>query len=375
MKSLRQISNRLISDNNYITQAIGALLSSWWNIAPAAAALAVTGYFFHAIARWCYDGKFTSPEGIAHKVVCIAVATVVFVVVWRCISKMNRIFSLRRQETRITINQVIVLATFGLWIAFVIFALGIKQNGNGFLIVSIAGSVLGWIFQDTIKSVAAFFYLRANGLLQIGDWIEVKSNGINGIVRSITLTTVLVENWDTTTSAFPTYILQASHFHNNQRMLEGKTHGRLMSRTFYIDTEWIHPVSADEAQRIRTLIDADECFKDAVIRPGESNAAMLRRYVYHWLMNNVHVCQMPRLFVTWKEPTAEGLPLHVYAFITDTKWDAFEWQQAAITEHIIGALAAFNLQLYQSPSGYDASNSNIHLSGSKADYRKETELL
>lgn len=375
MKSLHQISNRLISGNNYITQAIGALLSSWWNITPAIATIAVATYFFHSITGWCAEGKFSPPEGVAHKAACIAVATVVFAVVWRCISEMNKIFSLRRQETRITVNQIIVLATFGLWIASVVFALGIRQDGNGFLIVSIAGSVLGWIFQDTIKSVAAFFYLRANGLLRIGDWIEVRSSGINGIVRSITLTTVLVENWDTTTSAFPTHILQSSHFHNNQRMLDGKTHGRLMSRTFCIDTEWIHAVGTDEARRIREAVDADNCFKEAVIRPGESNAAMLRRYIYHWLMHNTHVCQLPRLFVTWKEPTAEGMPLHVYAFITDTRRDAFEWQQAAVTEHVIGAIAAFGLRLYQSPSGYDASNSNIHISGPRADYRKEDEQL
>ena len=103
-------------------------------------------------------------------------------------------------------------------------------------IITVFGAVLGWIFQDTIKSVAAFFYLRANGLLQIGDLIAVPAKGIEGFVRTISLTTVTIENWDTTTSAFPTFILHADHFKNSQRMLEGKTLGRLMKKTFIIDS-------------------------------------------------------------------------------------------------------------------------------------------
>lgn len=79
-------------------------------------------------------------------------------------------------------------------------------------IIGVVGAVLGWIFQDTIKSVAAFFYLRANGLLQIGDLISVPSKDIEGFVRNISLTTVTIENWDTTTSSFPTYILHSEHF-------------------------------------------------------------------------------------------------------------------------------------------------------------------
>ena len=149
-------------------------------------------------------------------------------------------------------------------------------------------------------------------------------------------------------------------------MLEGRTHGRLMSKSFIIDTGWIHNVSEEEAESIKKNIDTH----DFLIQPGELNIHLYRRYIYHWLMQNPHICQLPRLFVTWKEQTNEGLPLHIYAFINDTKWEAYEWQQSAIIEHVIQALSLFNLQLYQSPSGYDTSNSNIHLTDTKVNYRK-----
>lgn len=367
----RKLSHKCMSGKWYLLQIAGAILKSIWcftiTMLAVCVSLAFLGPKIHE--RVCCH-NYASPSAMIYKVGIIAVSCTLFGISAYVITNLNKLYSLRKQETRITVSQIILLAIFGFCLASIVFALGIKKDDNSFIIVSTFGAVLGWIFQDTIKSVAAFFYLRANGLLKIGDWIEVKSHGINGIVRSITLTTVQIENWDTTTSAFPVYILHAEHFKNNQRMLAGKTHGRQMARTFIIDTGWIHPLSDKETICLRNNLDTDVCFKLSAIKKGELNIHAFRRYLYHWLMQHTHVCQQPRLFVTWKEQTKEGLPLHIHIFINDTKWEAFEWQQSEITEHVIQALDMFNLQLYQSPSGYDASNSNIHLTEVEANYRK-----
>lgn len=367
----RTLSHKCLSGKWYLLQIAGAILKSSWcfiiTMLVVCVSLAFLGPKIHE--RVCCH-NYASPSAMIYKVGIIAVSCTLFGISAYVITNLNKLYSLRKQETRITVSQIILLAIFGICLASIVFALGIKKDDNSFIIISTFGAVLGWIFQDTIKSVAAFFYLRANGLLKIGDWIEVKSHGINGIVRSITLTTVQIENWDTTTSAFPVYILHAEHFRNNQRMLAGKTHGRQMARTFIIDTGWIHPLSDEETICLRNNLDTDVCFKLSAIKKGELNIHAFRRYLYHWLMQHTHVCQQPRLFVTWKEQTKEGLPLHIHIFINDTKWEAFEWQQSEITEHVIQSLEMFNLQLYQSPSGYDASNSNIHLTEVEANYRK-----
>lgn len=367
----RKLSHQYLSGKWYLLQIVGAILKSAWcfTITMVAAGVCLAFLGPKILDRVC-NHNYASPSDMIYKVGLIAVSCTLFSISAYVITNLNKLYSLRKQESRITISQIILLAIFGICLISIVFALGIKKDDNSFIIISTFGAVLGWIFQDTIKSVAAFFYLRANGLLKIGDWIEVKSHGINGIVRSITLTTVQIENWDTTTSAFPVYILHAEHFKNNQRMLDGKTHGRQMAKTFIIDTGWIHTLSQEEACYLRTHLDTDECFKQSTIVPGELNIHAFRRYLYHWLMQNTHVCQQPRLFVAWEEQSSEGLPLHIHLFINDTKWEAFEWQQSEITEHIIQTLDMFNLQLYQSPSGYDASNSNIHLTNIKANYRK-----
>ena len=94
--------------------------------------------------------------------------------------------------------------------------------------------------------------------------------------------------------------------------------------------------------------------------------------MYHWLMSRERVSQRPRLIVRWQEQRPEGMPLQVYAFITEGSVVPFEWEQSQIVEHIIMSAEWFNMNLYQTPSGYDASNSNIYMSSQPATYRKES---
>lgn len=309
----------------------------------------------------------------------LAAATLAVLIVWHVVRVLNPIYCLRKKETRITWSQIFLLLPFGGWLLVLIGVLNVNKNSPSYIIVSVIGVVLGWIFQDTIKSVVAFFYLRANDLLKIGDWIEVPSRGIDGMVKSITLTTVRIENWDTTTSAFPIYILHSEHFKNYQKMLEGKTHGRQMKKTFIIDTGWIHTMSMEELDKLYGIMQTIspekkeflEWFANKHAKPGVMNIELYRQYIYHWLMHHKHVSHEPRLIVRWLEQVPEGMPLQIYAFITDCSLASFEWQQSQIIEHVIETLAWFNLQLYQAASGYDASNSNIMLVKEKANYRRD----
>lgn len=358
----RKLSDRYLSSRGVLQQIFGALMKSRWSMLSAVSIL------FILILLQCLPDISSIIKTATIVICCILFGVTSYVVV-----NLNKIYSLRKMETRITWSQIILLAVFAACLAISVFTLGIEKDSNGYLILTVAGSVLGWIFQDTIKSVAAFFYLRANGLLQIGDLITVPSCGIEGFVRTISLTTVTVENWDTTTSAFPTYILHSEHFKNSQRMLEGKTLGRLMQKAFVIDTGWFHPLTEMDVERLKMTLDVDECFIKHTIKIGALNMEVFRQYVYYWMMNNQHVIQQPRLIVRWLEQTDNGMPLQIFAYLSDTMLDAFEWRQCQIIEHIVKAMGWFDLQLYQSPSGYDTSNSNLFITRQAADYRKKNE--
>lgn len=311
---------------------------------------------------------------IVFRCLLVLLSTLTLIGVWYVVTCLNQIYNLRKQEARITWSQIALLTAFGLWIIVVICSLNLqKENPMDTAIIGVVGAVLGWIFQDTIKSVAAFFYLRANGLLQIGDLISVPSKDIEGFVRNISLTTVTIENWDTTTSSFPTYILHSEHFKNSQRMMDGKTLGRLMKKTFIIDSGWIYPLTQQNVERLKKELDLNDYVVKKIVKIGALNIEAFRLYLYHWLMEHPHVSQQPRLMVRWLQQTEEGMPLQLFAYLTDTMLDVFEWRQSEIIEHVIKAMGWFDLCLYRSPSGYDVSNSNIFLTNHRADYHKKDE--
>jgi len=52
-------------------------------------------------------------------------------------------------------------------------------------------------------------------------------------------------------------------------------------------------------------------------------------------------------------PTEHGLPLELYVFSRDQEWSHYEAIQADIFDHVLAIAAAFDLRVYQSPSGGD----------------------
>ena len=297
-------------------------------------------------------------------------------------SRLIDVFNLRKNDIGITWCYVIILAAIGLWIICFVLIFDIKGDGKVAAAIGIIGGVLGWIFQDKLKGVITFFHLRLHHLLAVGDWLVVDKLGVDGKVQRMTLTSVTIYNWDTTTSTIPISALQSEHFINKQNMMDGRTYGRRMLKNFVLDTGWFRVLSDEEINKIKETIETGEgndrnsismnLLSDE-IHEGMLNAQLYRLYIYHWLMNHPHISQRPLLIVRWMDQKEGGMPLQIYAFITDSTLAQFEWQQSQIIEHIIKSLDWFGLRLYQSPSAYDVSNSNIYLTKEPADYIKEVK--
>lgn len=314
-------------------------------------------------------------------------------VIWLTIKVCRRlldVFNLRKEGNSITWCYISILVSIGLWIISFVLIFNIEKNGSIATAIGVIGTLLTWIFQDKIKGVVAFFHLRLHHLLKIGDWLKVDKMGVDGEVKQMTLTSVTVYNWDTTTSTIPISALQTEHFVNLQNMMDGRTYGRRMMKTFVLDTGWFRVLSHEEitklTERIKTDKEGNTASKEQArdflsknislneIKDGVTNAQLFRYYIYHWLMNHMHVSQQPRLIVRWMDQKEGGMELQIYAFIVDSNLAAFEWEQSKIIEHIIKSLDWFGLRLYQSPSAYDVSNSNVYLSKEPVDYIKEISI-
>lgn len=293
-----------------------------------------------------------------------------FLVIYVC-RKLTDYCSLKKFEKGITWSQITILLAMGLWILAFLLVFHIHKESHSMLVLGIIGTLLGWIFQDTIKGVVAFIHLRLNHLLEIDDWIAVPKLNVDGEVKHITLTTVTIYNWDTTTSSIPTSVLHSDHFINLQKMTTGKTYGRRMLKTFILDTSWFFQITAEDVERLNKNEELKRYLPEKEIKEGAYNYHLYRLYLYHWLMNHPHVSQQPALVVRWLEQNANGLPLQVYAFIMEGGFSAFEWEQSLIVEHVVESLDWFGLRLYQSPSSYDTGSTDVHITESAAVYRKE----
>lgn len=273
-------------------------------------------------------------------------------------NSLTNIFSLKRKESAITLCQISILFFLGIWIVGILIIFDILRETSDRVYIGGASALLTWIFQDTIKGVVAFIHLRLNNSLHIDDWIQVPKYGVDGEIKRVSLTTVTVYNVDTTTSSIPTSLLHSEHFINIKNMMDGKTYGRRMYKTFILDTDRFHTITKEEAEHLRGQKSITQYLSKDEIVEGCINAHLFRLYLFHWLMNHPKVSQQPRLIVCWSEQVESGMPLLVYAFITDCSLAAFEWQQSQIIEHIIESLNWFGLCLFQSPSSHDVNNNH-----------------
>ncbi len=343
MSFLTKIAKKNIASGRLGRQIFGSLIE--WNTASFLA------FVFLVIPLSAGITLILSPGNYIPFLYLLGLDLAVWLIV-KCCRRLSGVFSLNKQEAGITWCQIAILAAIISWLIGFVLIFHIHRHPAAAAVFGVAGSVAGWIFQDKLKGVVAFVHLRMHHLLNIGDWIQVPKYNADGEVKAVTLTTVTILNWDTTTSTIPISDLQSDHFINLQNMAEGKTYGRRMMKTFILDTECFHPISSKEAEALRSgryeavsrYLPAEE------IKEGALNAHLFRIYLHHWLMANPNVSQKPHLIVRWMEQNEFGLPLQVYAFLLDSEFCSFEWVQSRITEQIVEAMEWFGLMLFQAPS-------------------------
>ena len=381
MNILNKLSKKNLASERLWRQIFGALVQ-WQSkllwafvllIAPVSIGLALIippGDWIHGLEFLCLN--------------------LVILLTFKTCRRLIDVFNLRKEYTCVTWSYITILVGIGLWIIGFVLIFNIKDNPRVATAIGVVGTLLSWIFQDKIKGVVAFLHLRSHNLLKIGDWLMVDKLGVDGEVQQMTLTSVTVYNWDTTTSTIPISALQTEHFRNLQNMMEGRTYGRRMLKTFVLDTGWFRVLSREEIEKLKERIQSgketstasNDEIRDFLsknlsldeINEGATNAQLFRLYIYHWLMNHKHISQHPRLIVRWMDHKEGGMELQVYAFIVDSSLAAFEWEQSKIIEHIIKSLDWLGLRLYQSPSAYDVSNSNVYLAKEPADYIKKMSV-
>ena len=80
-----------------------------------------------------------------------------------------------------------------------------------------------------------------------------------------------------------------------------------------------------------------------------TNIQLYRMYIEHYLRNHPDVNCSLDIIITQKEATAYGLPIEVYFFTREKRWDMYERKQSDIFDHLMSMAQDFGIRLYQRP--------------------------
>jgi len=230
-------------------------------------------------------------------------------------------------------------------------------------------AVLLLVFKDSLLGLFASFLVTANDMVRIGDWIEMPKFGADGDVIDISLNTVKVQNWDKTISTIPTYALVADPVKNWRGMSESG--GRRIKRAIHIDMHTVRFCTPEMLNRFERFEHVAEYLSrrrkevesynlehgvdTGLVLNGRqlTNLGTFRAYVIGYLRNHPAIHPDMTFLVRQLAPSDRGLPLEIYVFSSDQVWANYEAIQADIFDHIIAAVAEFDLAVFQSPSGRD----------------------
>ena len=237
-------------------------------------------------------------------------------------------------------------------------------------------AVLLIVFRDTLLSMFANVIVTTGDLVRVGDWITVKGTDADGYVTDVSLNVVKVQNFDMTITSLPTYTLVQNPFVNWRGMFDSG--GRRIKRSILLDQRSIRMLAKSELDQVANIPLMDEALtleKQSVSGDPEcgngpriTNSGLFRQYILAYLQQHpkIHHTAMT-LLVRQLEPTANGLPIELYCFTTDTRWAFYEDIQATIFDHLLSMLPVFGLRVFQAESDFAESEATSRKVDLKSD--------
>ena len=237
-------------------------------------------------------------------------------------------------------------------------------------------AVLLLVFRDTLLSMFANVIVTTGDLVRVGDWITVNGADADGYVTKVSLNVVKVQNFDKTITSLPTYTLVQNSFVNWRGMFESG--GRRIKRSILLDQRSIRTLAKSELDQVVHIPLMDEALaleKQAVSENPEcgdglriTNSGLFRQYILAYLRQHpkIHHTAMT-LLVRQLQPTANGLPIELYCFTTDTRWAFYEDIQATIFDHLLSMLPVLGLRVFQTESDFAESETTSRKVDLKSD--------
>jgi len=241
------------------------------------------------------------------------------------------------------------------------FSLGDFLKGIG-----AASAIIILIFRDTILGFIASIQVSINDMVRIGDWITFQKYGADGDVIEINLSTVKVQNFDKTITTIPTYALISDSFKNWRGMTNSK--GRRIKRALNIKLNTVKYLTNTDLESYSKIdiisnyienrnqkidiYNTDNSIDKSLLLNGRNltNIGLFRKYAETYLQNHSAINKDMMIMARQLSPTSQGIPIEIYAFSSDKRWENYEYIMADIFDHLIAAVPYFELELFELPN-------------------------
>jgi miniconductance mechanosensitive channel len=229
-----------------------------------------------------------------------------------------------------------------------------------------ASAVILLIFKDTIMGFVASLQVSINDMVRIGDWITFEKFGADGNVIEINLATVKVQNFDKTITTIPTYALISDSF-KNWRGMENSD-GRRIKRAVLIKQRSIRFLSKKEVESMKKIELINDYInkkshdinehnaknkvdKDLLINGRNlTNIGLFRKFVETYVQQHSAINKDMMIMTRQLDPTSQGIPIEIYAFSKDKRWQNYEYIIADIFDYVIASVGYFDLEIFELPT-------------------------
>ncbi|MEN8788288.1 MAG: mechanosensitive ion channel family protein, partial [Flavobacteriaceae bacterium] len=182
-----------------------------------------------------------------------------------------------------------------------------------------------------------------------------------------------VQNWDKTITTIPTYALISDSFKNWRGMTESG--GRRIKRALLLKQKSIKYLNGDEIERLKQIQlvskylesrtskieqynKQNEIDKSLAINGRNlTNIGVFRNYIQTYLEKHSALNQDMTLMTRQLEPTSQGIPIEIYTFSRDKRWQNYEYIMADIFDHLLAAVPYFDLEIFELPSSFSPQQS------------------
>lgn len=232
-----------------------------------------------------------------------------------------------------------------------------------FTTLGAASAILLLLFKDTILGFVASIQVSINDSVRIGDWITMDKYGADGDVIEINLATVQVQNFDMTITHIPTFALLSDSFKNWRGMQNSG--GRRIKRSILIKAKSIHYLTDESVENLKSI----QLIKNYLITKQKeikaynqkqkidksslinglnlTNFGVFRKYIQTYIEAHSGINKDMFIMVRQLAPTSQGIPLEIYAFSSDKRWENYEYIMSDIFDHVLAAVPYFNLEIFE----------------------------